>query len=33
MRIRLDISYDGHNFKGFQRQIKERTVQQEIETV
>lgn len=33
MRIRLDVSYDGHNFKGFQRQINERTVQQEIESV
>lgn len=33
MRIRLDISYDGHNFKGFQRQVNERTVQQEIECV
>lgn len=33
MRIRLDMSYDGHNFKGFQRQINERTVQQEIESV
>lgn len=33
MRIRLDMSYDGHNFKGFQRQVNERTVQQEIECV
>lgn len=33
MRIRLDMSYDGHNFKGFQRQVNERTVQQEIERV
>ena len=33
MRIRLDMSYDGHNFKGFQRQINERTVQQEVESV
>lgn len=33
MRIRLDISYDGHNFMGFQRQPELRTVQGEIERV
>ncbi|MCH5171534.1 MAG: tRNA pseudouridine(38-40) synthase TruA [Erysipelotrichales bacterium] len=33
MRIRLDISYDGHNFMGFQRQPDLRTVQGEIEKV
>lgn len=33
MRIRLDISYDGHNFMGFQRQPDLRTVQGEIERI
>lgn len=33
MRIRLDVSYDGHNFMGFQRQPDLRTVQGEIESV
>ncbi len=33
MRIRLDISYDGHNFMGFQRQPELRTIQGEIEKV
>lgn len=33
MRIRLDISYDGHNFMGFQRQTDLRSVQKEIEIV
>ncbi|MCH5180148.1 MAG: tRNA pseudouridine(38-40) synthase TruA [Erysipelotrichales bacterium] len=33
MRVRLDISYDGHNFMGFQRQPDLRTVQGEIEKV
>ena len=30
-RIRLDISYDGAQFSGWQRQLSQRTVQQEIE--
>ena len=31
MKIRLDIEYDGTNFKGWQRQKDQRTVQSEIE--
>lgn len=31
MIIRLDYSYDGRNFSGSQRQLKARTVQEEIE--
>ena len=33
MRILLDISYDGHNYIGFQRQLEGKTIQKEIEIV
>ena len=31
MRYFMTFSYDGSNFKGYQKQIKERTIQGEIE--
>ena len=31
MKIRIDFSYDGSKFNGFQRQPKVRSVQKEIE--
>lgn len=33
MRVRLDLSYDGQNFIGFQRQPEGRTIQGEVEKV
>ena len=33
LSYKLDISYDGTNFHGFQKQIKNRTIQGEIEKI
>ena len=33
MRYLMTLSYDGTNFSGYQKQVKERTVQGELEKV